>query len=205
MFATVNPTDYQKNELSNICPCISLNQATHFEDLLSMLQGDEIVVLDNYFFTTDYQRAIKAKGCKLVCIDDMHDKHYVADVVINHAEGITEKQLSVEPYTKIFLGFSYALLRKKYIELENKDRHIDNLNKVFVCLGGADADTNNLSLKIIKACVSLNYFKNIDLVVGAGYEYENEMWNYCSDKSFICIHKTQSQQVFAYRVSSLWV
>ena len=27
-----------------------------------VLQGDEIVVLDNYFFTTDYQRAIKAKG-----------------------------------------------------------------------------------------------------------------------------------------------
>lgn len=73
------------------------------------------MVLDNYFFTTDYQRAIKEKGCCLVCVDDMHDKHYVADVVINH--GLTDESLfDVEPYTKLCLGFDWALLRHPFIE-----------------------------------------------------------------------------------------
>ena len=63
--------------MEKVCPFIPLQEETHSADFLSHLQGDEIVVLDNYFFTTDYQRAIKQKGCRLVCIDDMHDKHYV--------------------------------------------------------------------------------------------------------------------------------
>jgi spore coat polysaccharide biosynthesis predicted glycosyltransferase SpsG len=84
LFATVNPTDYQKAELAKVCPFIGFKEETHFNDFRYFLKGNEIVVLDNYFFTTDYQKAIKEKGCKLVCIDDMHDKHYVADVVINH-------------------------------------------------------------------------------------------------------------------------
>ena len=73
------------------------------------------MVLDNYFFTTDYQRTIKEKGCCLVCVDDMHDKHYVADVVINH--GLTDESLfDVEPYTKLCLGGDWALLRHPFIE-----------------------------------------------------------------------------------------
>ena len=74
------------------------------------------MVLDNYFFTTDYQRAIKHKGCRLVCVDDMHDKHYVADVVINH--GQTNPALfDVEFYTRLCLGFDWALLRLSLIHI----------------------------------------------------------------------------------------
>ena len=84
MFTQV-PTDYQLRECETVCPIVALpDDESKFQKFLEYLKGDEIVVLDNYFYTTDYQRAIKAKGCKLVCIDDIHDKHYVADVVINH-------------------------------------------------------------------------------------------------------------------------
>jgi spore coat polysaccharide biosynthesis predicted glycosyltransferase SpsG len=69
------------------CKCIPLSEINHFDVFLSFLKGDEIVFLDNYFFTTDYQREIKERGCKLVCIDDMHDEHYVADVVLGFCRG----------------------------------------------------------------------------------------------------------------------
>ena len=64
---TQSPTNYQIKEARTICPVIALpNDESKFYLFLDLLEGDEIVVLDNYFFTTDYQRAIKAKGCKLV-------------------------------------------------------------------------------------------------------------------------------------------
>ena len=85
-FFTCHPTSYQVSEMEKVCPFVTLQEEAHYDEFLSSLQGDEIVVLDNYFFTTDYQRAIKQKGCRLVCVDDMHDKHYVADVVINHGQ-----------------------------------------------------------------------------------------------------------------------
>jgi spore coat polysaccharide biosynthesis predicted glycosyltransferase SpsG len=169
LFATINPTDYQKNELSNICSCINLNQATHCEDFLSILQGDEIVVLDNYFFTTDYQRAVRAKGCKLVCIDDMHDKHYVADVVICH-ELDDASLFSVEPYTRLCLGIEWALLRKPFFEAGRNRRHSaqSEVNNIVVAFGGIDEF--HLTDKVITMLLTNEKIKRIDAILGETYK-----------------------------------
>ena len=81
---------------------------------VNALQGNEIVVLDGYNFDTVYQTEIKSKGCKLVCIDDIHAYHFVADVVINHAPDISREQYSCESYTKLYLGTEYLLLKKLF-------------------------------------------------------------------------------------------
>ena len=134
IFFTSEPSDYQIGEMDKVCPFVSLIENTKLEDFLSMLDGSEIVVLDNYFFTTDYQREIKAKGCKLVCIDDMHDKHYVADAVINHGP-VKPEQFDCEPYTRLYLGGQYRLLRKPFLAPPPmKPRN----NVAIVSLGGAD-------------------------------------------------------------------
>lgn len=134
VFYTAEPSLYQKEEMQRICSHVSLSEKTKFEDFIAILDGSEIVVLDNYFYTTDYQKEIRDKGCKLVCIDDMHDRHYVADMVINHA--LTEKKLfDVEPYTKLRLGFNYALLRAPFL----KPLHdIQRKDQVVINFGGAD-------------------------------------------------------------------
>ena len=51
-FFTCHPTSYQVSEMEKVCPFIPLQEETHSADFLSHLQGDEIVVLDNYFFTS---------------------------------------------------------------------------------------------------------------------------------------------------------
>jgi spore coat polysaccharide biosynthesis predicted glycosyltransferase SpsG len=170
VFATVNPTDYQKSELSGICPCINLNRETHFEDFLSILHGDEIVVLDNYFFTTDYQRAVKKKGCRLVCIDDMHDKHYVADIVINH--GIDNPALfSVEPYTRLCLGLEWALLRRPFIEASVNDKIRKNspkIENIAISFGGVDM--YHLTDQWIEILCKNKHIQRIDAIVGKEYQ-----------------------------------
>ncbi len=136
-FFTQSPTEYQIQELSKVCNYVALpSNESKLEIFLKHLSGDEIVVLDNYFFTTDYQLQIKAKGCKLVCIDDMHNRHYVADVVINH--GCSNRELfSVEPYTKLCLGLDWALLRRDFLEaILNKD--LNHRDKIVVNFGGSD-------------------------------------------------------------------
>lgn len=135
VFVTQAPTDYQRAEVAKVCPLVELPATNEkFPMFLNMLRGDEIVVLDNYFYDTDYQRAIKTKGCKLVCIDDIHDKHYVADVVINH--GLSDKTLfDVEPYTRLCLGLGWALLRRPFWQ---KGSFVSERKGVLVCLGGSD-------------------------------------------------------------------
>lgn len=164
-FFTCHPTPYQVSEMDKVCPYVTLQEETHYDEFLQHLQGDEIVVLDNYFFDTDYQCAIKQKGCRLVCIDDMYDKHYVADVVINHA--LTDFDLfDVEPYTKLCLGFDWALLRKPFLEtiIKQKTKEVKN---VVICFGGADS--LNLTQKFIDLLLSKGYGIQISAIVGDKY------------------------------------
>lgn len=140
-FFTQKPTEYQITEINKVCKCVSLPaDETRFRIFLDKLQGEEIVVLDNYFFSTEYQQRIKEKGCKLVCIDDTHTKHFVSDAIINHSLGIQECDYSKEEYTKLYLGLEYALLRSPFIEAckeSNCRNNRDNI-KVFISFGGAD-------------------------------------------------------------------
>jgi UDP-2,4-diacetamido-2,4,6-trideoxy-beta-L-altropyranose hydrolase len=170
---TVNPTEYQIREIEKVCKYLSLSEINHFDVFLSLLKGDEIVVLDNYFFTTDYQREIKKRGCKLVCMDDMHDKHYVADVVINYAVGVTKADYSVEPYTQLCLGLSYALLRKPFLTKHVKGKH--NGINVFICFGGSDI--NNLTCRCVKAIKFLNEISIINVIIGDAYSSILELRN----------------------------
>ncbi|MDR1584536.1 MAG: UDP-2,4-diacetamido-2,4,6-trideoxy-beta-L-altropyranose hydrolase [Prevotellaceae bacterium] len=173
LFATVNPTDYQKHELSNVCPCISLNSETHFEDFLSMLKGDEIVVLDNYFFTTDYQRAVKEKGCKLVCIDDMHDKHYVADLIVAQGE-VSRYMYSTESYTRFCLGYDWLLLRNPFLEAYKKNSH-RNYSPLFqrIVVGFGGADMYNLTEKTLQILIKQKCIQTVDVIIGDASQLKN--------------------------------
>ena len=166
-FFTCHPTSYQVSEMEKVCPFIPLQEETHSAEFLSHLQGDEIVVLDNYLFTNDYHRDIKQKDCRLVCIDDMHDKHYVADVVINH--GVTnEKLFSIEPYTQLCLGYDWALLRRPFLEAVKRESiSSDRIEKVAVCFGGSDIHdiTGYFVNQVLRFCT----VNSITAVVGDAY------------------------------------
>ena len=137
-FFTQTPTNYQRTEVAKVCKLVDLpSDDSKFDLFLNYLTGEEIVVLDNYFFTTDYQRQIKIRGCKLVCIDDIHDKHYVADVVINHGV-VNSFDFDTESYTRLCLGFDWLLLRKPFIELIEKENYKARTNKVVFAFGASD-------------------------------------------------------------------
>ena len=166
-FFTCHPTLYQINEMEKVCPHVTLQKETHYDEFLSYLQGNEIVVLDNYFFDTNYQRSIKQKKSCLVCIDDMHDKHYVADVVINH--GQTNPALfDVELCTKLCLGLDWALLRKPFLEAARKERLTsDRIEKVAVCFGGSDI--YDMTGYFVNQALKLCPVSSVVAVVGDAY------------------------------------
>jgi UDP-2,4-diacetamido-2,4,6-trideoxy-beta-L-altropyranose hydrolase/UDP-4-amino-4,6-dideoxy-N-acetyl-beta-L-altrosamine N-acetyltransferase len=189
-FATVNPTDYQKSEMEKVCPYQTLNEETHFDDFLQLLTGNETAVLDNYFFTTEYQKAIKVKGCRLVCIDDMHDRHYVADVVINHGAD-NPSLFSVEPYTQLCLGLEWALLRKPFIEAARNNgnkKNVDKTEHIVLAFGGVDQ--YRLTDKFIVMLQQNDDIQQIDAIVGN--EYKTVLSS--ADLSRVRFHRAVSAQ-----------
>jgi pseudaminic acid biosynthesis-associated protein pseG len=182
-------TEYQLQEVDKVCRYLSLpSNEERFDYFLSLLEGNEIVVLDNYFFTTNYQRKIKNKGCRLVCIDDMHDKHYVADVVINH--GVTDVSLfSVEAYTQRCLGLQWALLREPFLQLvEIGQKEKGNW---FISFGGSDP--YNLTERLVRFVYHRSEVKCVSVVVGDVYQNLDSLRKY----SKVIIYKNLSANQMA--------
>lgn len=171
-FFTQSPSEYQQREADKVCPLVTLpSDDSKFDKFLECLTGDEIVVLDNYFYIPEYQRQIKDKGCKLVCVDDMHDKHYYADVLINH--GLTDSNLfDIEPYTRLCLGFDYALLRKPFLNRNSKIKE----GHWFISFGGTDY--LNLTEKALKLIHEDKRVISISVVIGDAYMYKDNLGNY---------------------------
>lgn len=165
IFATRNPTIYQTNEIEKVCHELIVlpDEESHFEQFIHKLTGNEIVVLDNYYFDTDYQQQIKELGCKLVCIDDTYDKHYVADAIINHAGGLNEDMFSRELYSKLYLGYDYALLRKPFFTIETFET--EKKYACFIMIGGTDP--YNITEKILLYLHENTFHLPIALVIGS--------------------------------------
>ena len=175
VFVTRFLTDYIHAEALKVCEeVIKLPESDdHFDAFLSILSGDEIVVLDNYFYDTDYQRKIKSKGCKLVCIDDIHEKHFVADVVINHAPYVSQHDYSTESYTKCLLGTKYALIRTPFLHLAKRSKNFNEANRAFVCFGGSDY--KNITQRVVERLLSFDFINHIFIVTGGAYMHKGKL------------------------------
>lgn len=181
VFATRFVNKYIIEEIEKSCSSyikLKEDHNKHFEDFLTYINKEDIVVLDNYFFTTEYQIIIKNIGCKLVCIDDMHDKHYVADAVINHGPSLRENQFSVESYTKLCLGLDYALLRKPFLNVIPRKR--TEQKRCLICMGGADK--YNITTNIVCLLEDIESVEVVDVIIGPTFLFKEELEN-AIDKS----------------------
>lgn len=153
----------------------------------SKLNKEEIVVLDGYNFNTQYQSRIKSQGCKLVCIDDIYAYHFVADAVINHAPCISKENYSSEPYTRVYVGTEYVLLKKHFLNKASVAKKKLELTSspILICLGGADPQ--NRTLSVINEIQKSLPDKKIIVVVGAAYGYTASLEKYCADNSNVSL------------------
>ncbi|MBN2328784.1 MAG: UDP-2,4-diacetamido-2,4,6-trideoxy-beta-L-altropyranose hydrolase [Candidatus Omnitrophica bacterium] len=118
--------------------------------------GASWIVIDGYRFGADYQTWIKDSGRKLLCIDDFSQaEHYCADLLLNQNIYANEEMYSSrEPYTKLLLGLSYALLRREFVEWRAWRRDVPNqADRILVTLGGGDPD--NVTELVIRALQSI--------------------------------------------------
>lgn len=154
---------------------------------VSVLQGNEIVVLDGYNFNTIYQQQIKNTNCKLVCIDDIHAYHFAADVVINYAPGINANEYSVKPYTKLYLGTDYVLLKKIFLkEATIANKLSSKKSSVLICFGGADP--KDITKTVVEKTTQLFPGKIIHVVVGVAYMHLNELKKVTETNDCILLH-----------------
>lgn len=132
IFFTQTPNDFQKEEVCKVCRLVELPEDdSKFDIFLNYLTGNEIVFLDNYFYTSKYEKSVKDKGCKLISIGT-NNRHYYADAVINYTK-LCPDDFSAEPYTQFCIGLDWTILRKPFYQ-----EHQEEKEGIVICIGGTD-------------------------------------------------------------------
>lgn len=112
----------------------------------------EIIVVDGYHFSSQYQALIKSSGRCLLFIDDYgHAGKYCADFILNQNIYASDDLYSRrEPYTRLLMGSPYVLLRQEFSPWRGWRREIPGTaHKVLITLGGSDLD--NVTVKAIRS------------------------------------------------------
>jgi UDP-2,4-diacetamido-2,4,6-trideoxy-beta-L-altropyranose hydrolase len=175
VFATSCTEDYIIGQIKEYCsdiiilpsdmihrdPAVVLEQPEVEFDLEEYVNGDEIIVLDGYWFREEYQRRAKSKNSKLVVIDDFGQNSLSADIILNHAPGIDKSIYRLQDKTRLCTGLEYALIRKIFFKpflLDKGDKNV-----LFISLGTGDC--RGLAMSISKSLFQKNLFAKIHILV----------------------------------------
>lgn len=143
------------------------------EEFLALLKPVDIVVLDSYELDSSYQKKVKAKGCKLVYIDDLNQQSFLADLIINHTPNVNGVDYHAQLYTQYALGLSYVLLRPIFLKAAKEPKIKLPIKTAFVCFGGSDS--KNLTQLVVDVLKKDKRFEHILIVTGAAYAHLNEL------------------------------
>jgi UDP-2,4-diacetamido-2,4,6-trideoxy-beta-L-altropyranose hydrolase len=139
---------------------------------LNQLLPSDTVVLDGYHFDADYQKKVKETNAILVCIDDLQQGEFFADLIINHAP-VRARDYHCNSTTLFALGIEYALLRPVFLEQAKQARSIKSIETVLICFGGSDS--KNLTAHSLRSVKLLSNIKKIYVITGAAYQYEESL------------------------------
>jgi UDP-2,4-diacetamido-2,4,6-trideoxy-beta-L-altropyranose hydrolase len=135
-------------------------------DMEHLLSKNDTVVLDGYWFGTGFQKKIKNIGARLVCIDDLHDIQFYADVIINPSWTISSREYNAIPYTKFALGPGYSLLRPSFLKAAENGSAAEN-DDLFLCFGGADP--LGLTVKALAVLKHISFFRRVYCITGQSF------------------------------------
>src|SRR5687767_2587407 len=129
----------------------SVDDATELCEAARRTSADWLVV-DGYQFGSDYQRALREAGQRLLVTDDLGGAgHYHANIVLNQNGGArAELYSSRQPDTELLLGPKFALLRREFSGRHIQERSVPTrAGKLLVTFGGADP--HGATLKAVRA------------------------------------------------------
>jgi UDP-2,4-diacetamido-2,4,6-trideoxy-beta-L-altropyranose hydrolase len=189
-FISHNSLDFLSKELEKLnIPLLSVSEINYSlpdaknsrdevpYDMDEYIKGDEIVILDGYWFGENFQKSIKSKGAKLVMIDDLQSGKIYADLVINSLPSANSNQFDAQLYTKFALGYKYVFLRPAFLRAaKNSIEKIQiglNIRSVLICFGGSDS--KGLTISTLKEVVKFNQFEKIYVVIGHSFIHNNEL------------------------------
>ena len=162
--------------------------ATQLQDAEQVIKiipkNADALIVDSYALNEIWHRKLKLHIKKIVVIDDLSDKNFYCDILLNQNFGAQEKyyQHKLLKDCKLLLGCEYSLLRPEFAMLRDqaieKRKNTKEVKNILVSVGGSDK--NNVAYNILK---QLGNEFNIVVVLGSTSPYNQMVKNYSKGKN----------------------
>ncbi len=132
------------------------------------------VVIDGDRFGSDFLKAVRVAGFRILLIDDFADREsFPADLIVNpNLDDDGERYRKRGATARLLMGPSYVLLRREFREGAKKREIRQTGNRILVTLGGSDPE--NLTPKIANALAHCSDLE-VTAIAGPGYDKADEL------------------------------
>ena len=144
-------------------------------DNFAVIKKNNITIFDNYDVTFNQMENYRAKFQNLIAIDDIADRNFDVDIIINQNIGSKFLNYRFKKAPRLLLGEKYALLRQNVLNAKKK---VNNKN-IFMSFGGGEV--YDRIKKIFDYLLIFDrelYFKiKIDFIFAGTKESKNKILN----------------------------
>ena len=140
----------------------------------------DIIIIDHYGISKIWHDFIKKKKFKIMVIDDLADRKYNCDILLDTTEG--RKKLEYKKFLnkecKLLIGAKNSLIRDEFIKLRKKSikKNLKNkfIKNVLISMGGSDP--KNTTEFIIKSLDKSKLNIVVNVVLGKNYKYFHKLY-----------------------------
>lgn len=149
----------------------------------------DLLVIDSYAIGKSWHKELRPFTKKIMVIDDLADKQFDCDILLNQNLGATLSQYSdkVPDDCKLFLGPKYSLLRSEFSDLRQaaikKRKETKVIKNILISMGGIDSE--NITYNILND-ISNNY--NVAVVLGSMSPHNSMIKEYAENKKNIKVY-----------------
>jgi UDP-2,4-diacetamido-2,4,6-trideoxy-beta-L-altropyranose hydrolase len=149
---------------------LGVTQQHDAKECINILQLEKVdwLIVDHYALDEDWHNELNKYCNKLMVIDDIADRKFQCDVLLNQNLGICKDDYKdkVPNNCELLLGCDYALFRPEFLKYRSKSlfkrKSTREVKNILVSMGGSDNE--NITYKILQ---KLDGNFNIVVVLGA--------------------------------------
>lgn len=159
--------------------CSQEKDAEHCRPILEALKPDWLII-DHYAVDYVWHRALKDCYKKIMVIDDLANREYQCDLLLDQTYGrkSDDYQGLVSDKCRLLLGSEYALLRPEFVEWRQyslKRRIKPKFKNLLITMGGVDSDNvTGQILTALKTCILSNEMEST-ILMGANAPYLDDI------------------------------
>jgi len=176
----------QKITLKNINNKKIIQEIDADETIKLIPLNTDIIVVDSYDFDEVWHKKLRIHTKKIVVIDDLADKNFDCDILINQNYGVKniDYQNIISKECRLLLGLEYALLRPEFKKLRansiERRREVVEVKNILITSGGSDI--KNITLGILR---QLDDSFNIAVILGTNSPHNQEVKLFAHNKDNI--------------------